>query len=80
MNYHDKGHIKDFLVKDTDIILGMPACKRGNDPRQMEARQSGDESDRSTQCISGTVNERHFFFATLPPKKSGREKREKFPV
>lgn len=37
MNCYYKDHIKDFLVKDTDAILGALACKGGNAPRQMDA-------------------------------------------
>ncbi len=37
MNCYYKDYIKDFLLKDADAILGMLACKGGNDPRQMDA-------------------------------------------
>ncbi|WP_251620612.1 DNA/RNA helicase domain-containing protein [Odoribacter lunatus] len=37
MNCYYKDHIKDFLIKDANTILGTLACKGGNDPRQMEA-------------------------------------------
>lgn len=37
MNCYYKDHIKDFLIKDADAILGTLACKGGNDPGQMDA-------------------------------------------